>query len=217
VNAIQVKWALRKYLRRHHITEQPKMNPAIPTWGKAAKANAKRICGSTEMTACWAKVNEVTPASRLRNGIVHGYHSIMGAMQGGSVQRAIAAFCGLSDRQPWCAETFWYVAKHLAGYNGPRPENIAFVPAWELFAEKHHILVAPRYALPGMGCTFVFTGSKGVGRGQHIGVLLKTGILRHKIAYNPTTAEGNASDAVRTETRYWWQINTVFDIGRLQK
>lgn len=220
MKAIQVKWALRKYLRRHHITEQPKMNPLVPTWGKAAQANSKRFCGSTEMSACVAKLTEQTPASRLRNGIVHGYMSIMGSKEGGAVQKAIARWCGISDREPWCAETFTWVARVKAGYKGPLPANPYFVPSWEDFCARHGLIVDQRAALPGDGVTFVWSGPHGVGRGAHIGCIVKTGLLRHTIAVNPITAEGNAGgpggDAVRLETRYRWNVNTVFDLARLQ-
>jgi hypothetical protein len=221
INVVKVKWDLRKYLRRHHIPEVPKMNPAIPRWGKNAQLLSLKVCGSRDIKVCAAKLAEATPASRLRAGIVHGYQTIMGAKEGGAIQRAIARFCGISTREPWCAETFWYVAKKLAGYDGPAPDNIAFVPAWELFAKAHDIIVAARYALPGMGCTFVWSGTKGVGKGMHIGTFVKTGILKHTIRFNPRTDEGNAGgaggDAVREVVRYWWQINVVFDIGQLQK
>ena len=221
MNVIALKWKLRKWLRRHHIAEVPKMNPAIPRWGKNAQLLSLTVCGSRDKAMLAAKLAETTPASKLRAGIVKGYQSIMGAKEGGAIQRAIARFCGISAREPWCAETFWYVAKKLAGYNGPAPDNIAFVPAWELFAKAKGIIVAPRYALPGMGCTFVWSGPKGVGRGMHIGTLVKTGIVRHVIRFSPITDEGNAGgaggDAVREVTRFWYQINVCFDLGRLQK
>ena len=220
MTAMQTKWALRKALRRHHLIEQPKMNPLLPTWGKAARANSKRFCGSAEMAACIAKLTEQTPASRLRNGLVHGYMSIMGSKEGGTVQKAIARWCGISDREPWCAETLTWVAKVKAGYDGPLPVNPYFVPAWEEFAARRGLIVDQRDALPGDVVTFVWAGPHGVGRGEHIGIIVKTGLVRHTIAVNPITAEGNAGgpggDAVRLETRFRWNLNTVFDLGRLQ-
>lgn len=217
---IRLKWSLRKYLRRHHIPEVPKMNPAVPVWGKAAQLNSIRCCGSRDRKVLAAKLAELTPAGKVRAGIVAGYKSIVGAKEGGTLQRAIAKFWHISAREPWCAETAGYVLKELAGYLGPMPSNGAFVPSYEELARRKNIIVAPRYALPGMLVSFVWSGPKGVGRGQHIGALIKSGILRHTIAFSPITAEGNAGgpggDAVRIETRYWYQINLVMDYAQLQ-
>jgi hypothetical protein len=83
------------------------------------------------------------------------------------------------------------------------------------------ILVPFRKGLPGMGITFVWDGKRGIGRGDHIGILVKRTLLKAHILVNPRTGEGNASsakgDAVIITTRYWWQVNTIFDVGRLQE
>ena len=220
MNVIALKWKLRKWLRRHHVEEKPKMNPAIPVWGKAAQLNSIRCCGSRDKNVLAAKLAELTPAGKVRAGVVAGYKSIVGAKEGGKLQRAIASFWHISSRLPWCAETAGYVLKKLAGYRGPMPSNPAYVGSYEELAHRKNIIVAPRYALPGMLVSFVWSGRKGVGRGDHIGALIKSGILRHTIAFSPITAEGNAGgaggDAVRIETRYWYQINLVMDYAQLQ-
>jgi hypothetical protein len=144
----------------------------------------------------------------------------MGALEGGSVQRQIAKWCGLSHDEPWCAETWWWVHVTKAGFNGPRPSNPFYVPTVELWAQAHKIIVRFRDALPGMSVTFVWDGKRGVGLGDHIGTLVKTGVFKHTIAHNPRVAAGNANgspDAVKVETFYWWQINIIFDPARLQK
>ena len=220
MNTIALKWQLRKYLRRHHIPEVPKMNPAGPVWGKSAQLLSLKVCGSRDKAACAAKLAELTPAGKVRAGVVAGYKSIVGAKEGGTLQKAIAKFWHISDREPWCAETAGYVLKVLAHYLGVMPQNPAYVPSYEELAKAKNVLVAPRYALPGMLVSFVWSGPKGAGRGQHIGALIKTGLIKHTIAFSPITAEGNAGgaggDAVRIETRYWYQINCVMDYAQLQ-
>ena len=220
MNVIALKWKLRKYLRRHHIPEIPKMNPAVPVWGKNAQLLSLKVCGSRDKNVLAAKLAVLTPAGKVRAAVVTGYKSIVGAKEGGKLQRAIAAFWRISSREPWCAETAGYVLKKLAHYLGPMPSNPAYVGSYEELAHRKNIIVAPRYALPGMLVSFVWSGRKGVGRGQHIGALIKSGILRHTIAFNPITAEGNAGgaggDAIRIETRYWYQINLVMDFAQLQ-
>jgi hypothetical protein len=95
------------------------------------------------------------------------------------------------------------------------------VKSWELFAEEHGLIVKFANALPGMGVTYVWDGKRGVGNGDHIGTIVKTGIVRHVIQENPLAAEGNtggpAGDMVAEKTRYWWQINVIFDLAKLQK
>jgi hypothetical protein len=211
-----------------HPIEVPPISTRNPVWGKGKQTLAWRISGRFLKHADAHKTQELcdllfplTKAQKLRRGIVAGYQSIMGAKEGGSVQKAIAKFLGISDREPWCAETAWYVLKKLAGFNGNGPMNKAYVPSWELWAKQLGIVVARRNWLPGMYVTFVWNGVKKVGTGNHIGVLVKTGVLRHVVRFNPITAEGNAGgpggDAVREEVRYFWQINMVFDPARLQK
>ncbi len=57
--------------------------------------------------------------------------------------------------------------------------------------------------------------------GDHIGIVHRTGVLRHTILANPVTDEGNSGgaggDAVREVARYWYQIKCVFDIAQPQK
>lgn len=200
-----------------------------PFWGGAAKKNFYRLSQHVKGLEYAPRPTQqlarllfpLTPAQKLRARIVAGYHSILGAVEGGATQRAIAKFCGLSRLEPWCAETLYYVLKKLAGYNGPMPDNPYYVPAWELFAKTKGILVPFRKGLPGMGITFVWDGRRGVGNGDHIGILVKRTLLKAHIVLNPTTSEGNASspkgDAVIITTRYWWQVNVIFDPAQLQK
>lgn len=218
------------YLKANDLTV-PKLSTTSPVWGRGKKQAAWRVSGhafgsyraATQKTQYLCDLLFLlTPAQTLRRAIIAGYHSILGAKEGGSVQKAIAAFCHISAREPWCAETAWYVLKKLAGYNGPAPVNIAYVPSWEAFAQSHGILIARRNARPGMYVTFCWDGKRAVGGGDHIGILHKTGIVRHTIRANPITDEGNASgpggvDAVVETTRYWWQVNCVMDPAKLQK
>jgi cell wall-associated NlpC family hydrolase len=147
--------------------------------------------------------------------MVAHYQSLLGVSTGSATQRAVEAFAGEARDAPWCASFFWYVTSKLSGYNGPRPSNVAYVPAWEDFARARGILRSRRNALPGMAVTFVWQGPHGVGRGDHIGIILKPGLLTQSVLF---TDEGNAGSPgrVRQETRYWWQVNTVFDLAQLQ-
>ena len=227
MNIVQLKKEMRAYAVKHGIVEKPRMI-LVARWGKAARQLAWRVSGHMHPTqqsdargVLWAMFHPPSPAAALRQRIVAGYLSILGAKEGGTVQHAIAKFCGIPARLPWCAETFWYVCKSLAGYNGPRPLYIESVKSWELFAEEHGLIVKFTNALPGMAVTYVWDGKRGVGNGDHIGTIVKTGIVRHVIQENPLAAEGNTSgpagDLVAEKTRYWWQINVIFDLAKLQK
>jgi hypothetical protein len=156
-----------------------------------------------------------------RRRLESAYDALLGTKEGSAAQIAIARFCGLSAREPWCAETFWTAAKRDAGYNGERPGNVAYVPAWELFARAHDLIVPNRSEwLPGMGVTFVWDFAKYVGSGDHIGILGEPTDVGHNIKFGTVTHEGNAggagTDAVRQEVRPYSCINVVFDLARLQ-
>lgn len=220
--------AMIAYAKKHNLTV-PRLSTVNPAWGRGKKQLAWRVSGhafgaknaATQKTQTLCDILfPLTPAQKIRRAIVAGYNSIMGAKEGGAIQKAIAAFNHISDREPWCAETWWYVLRKLAGFNGPPPSNTAYVPTIELWAQAHGIIVKFSDALAGMSVTFCWDGKRQVGGGDHIGTLVKTGILKHTISYNPRVAAGNASgspDAVKVETFYWWQINVIFDPARLQK
>jgi len=225
---IAVAKQMVEYLKKHGLTV-PRLSTTNPVWGRGKKQAAWRVSGHAfgakraatgKTQALCDLLFPLTPAEKLRHGVLAGYHSIMGAKEGGSVQRAIAKWCGLSHNEPWCAETWWWVHVVKAGFKGPHPSNPYYVPTVELWAQAHRLIVRFRDALPGMSVTLVWDGKRGVGRGDHIGVLVKTGILRHIVSYNPRVAAGNANgspDAVKTETFYWWQVNVIFDPAKLQK
>jgi hypothetical protein len=161
------------------------------------------------------------PQPQFRARMVHAYDSLLGVKEGSAKQQEIAAFCHIAASEPWCAAGFWYAAKHEAGYNGPAPDNVAYVPTWEVFARAHNLIVPDSQAAPGMGVTFVWDGAKYVGSGDHIGMIREVGPAGHVVDSAPTTEEANAGgpggDAVRRELRPWSCINLVFDLGRLQK
>ena len=226
---IRVAKAMIEYAKKHKLAV-PKLSLTNPLWGKGKRTLAWRVSAHAfgEKQASAQKTGRLcsllfplTPAQKCRARIVAGYHSILGAVEGGATQRAIAKFCGLSRLEPWCAETLTYVLKHLAAYNGPMPDNPYFVPSWELFAKAHGIIVPFRKGLPGMVITFKWNGQRQVGTGDHIGVLVKRTWTKAHILVNPRTSEGNAGspvgDAVIVTTRYWYQVNTIFDVARLQK
>ena len=221
-----VKAAMAAYLERHHVPAPRYLHNQA--WGNGAKLLAWRTSThagmhpSTEKTQALCNLLFPPNAHTLfRSRLVHAYDALMGTKEGSATQRAIAKFCGLSAREPWCAETFWYASKAKAGYDGPHPDNIAYVPSWELFARKMGLIVPESLAAPGMGVTFVWDYAKYVGSGDHIGIIRETGPKGHVIDYSPITEEGNTGgsggDAVRRETRSWAQVNVVFDLARLQK
>jgi hypothetical protein len=211
-------------------TKKPICSTVNPAWGGGKRKLAWRVSAhafgeknaSAQKTArLCSLLFPLTPAQKLRERIVAGYRSILGAVEGGAIQRKIAKWCGLSRFEPWCAETWWYVLKELAGFNGPAPDNPYFVPSVELWAQKHGIIVPFRKGLAGMSITFVWDGKRKIGTGDHIGTLVKRTLLKAHILINPRTSEGNASspkgDAVIITTRYWWQVNCIFDPAKLQK
>jgi hypothetical protein len=227
MNVVTLKTEMKAYAIAHKLV-LPKVMWKSRVWGKGAKTLAWRVTGymhptkqTDSLPLTWAMFHPPTPAEALRQRIVAGYVSILGAREGGTIQHAIAKFCGISDREPWCAETLKYVLQKLAGYNGPMPDNPAYVPSWELFAKAKNILVSFRDALPGMAATMVWSGAHGIAKGQHIGVLVKCGLMRHTIQFSALNAEGNAGgaggDAVREVTRWWFQYNVIFDVAKLQK
>ena len=162
------------------------------------------------------KPKPVDKHSQFRAKVVAGYESIMGAKEGGTLQKLIAKFCGIASSVAWCGATLWYVLVKKAGYKGELPPNPLFVPSWELWAQEKGILVKFKDAKAGMQLTFKWNGKRRIGTGDHIGVIIKPGILRHKIVYNPVTAGGNESNMVKQSRKFWWQVNTVFDVSKLQ-
>ena len=224
----EVKKALAAYCEVHYIPV-PAWTPT-EAWGTGARTMAWRVSTHAGLHPSDLKTQALCdllfpPDSRekFRRRLESAYDALLGTKEGSAAQLAIARFCGLSAREPWCAETFWTCAKRDAGYNGPRPENIAYVPLWELFAKAHSIIVPNRSLwLPGMGVTFAWTSAAHyVGGGNHIGILGEPSDLGHNIKFGVVTHEGNAGgpggDAVRQEVRPYSCISVVFDLARLQK
>ena len=222
---LQTKEAMAKYLALHHVPVAKWAR--TEAWGSAAQTNAWRVSTHAGLHPSTQKTqmlcNLLFPLNvhqQFRARMESAYDALLGTKEGSATQKAIAQFCGLSDREPWCAETFWYCAKAKAGYNGPRPDNIAYVPSWEMFAKAHDLIVPRSSWLPGMGVTFVWDYARYVGSGDHIGVLGEPTDVGHSITYGTVTHEGNAGgpggDAVRQEVRPYSVINLVFDLSRLQ-
>lgn len=217
-----------EYLEKHDLTV-PALSTTNPYWGKGKKQAAWRVTTHAEMHPATQKTQQLcdflfplTPAQKLRRGIVAGYKSLVGVREGSAKQKAIAAFCGLSWTQPWCAETAWYVLRHEAGFAGNGPANRAYVPSWELWAKSKGLLVDHSKALAGMYITFRWDGGKGVGTGNHIGIITQPGLMRHTVQFSVGTTEGNTGgysgvDGVYTEKRWWYQTNCIIDPARLQK
>ena len=223
-----VKVALAAYCAKHDLPIPAWVKNAV--WGDGAKVMAWRVSThaglhpSTQKTD--ALCNLLLPPNvhtEFRAAVLKGYNGLLGVKEGSGKQKEIAAFCGLSSREPWCAETAWYVAKHEAGYNGAeRPENIAYVPSWEMFARAHNLLVPNGQWLPGMFVTFVWDYAKYVGSGDHIGIIADSDATGHRVLANPRTEEGNAGgpggvDAVIATHRSASVINCVIDLARLQR
>lgn len=221
-----VKQHMAAFCDRHHL--------ATPTWkdndvwGAGARTMAWRVSDHAGLhqsdQRTQALVDLLLPPNvhlEFRRAMARGYDSLMGVKEGSPKQREIAAFCGLSWTQPWCAEGHWYVAKHICHFNGPTPSNVAFVPAMELYAQRNHIIVPHRALwLPGMSCTFVWDYQHYVGSGDHIGTIDEVKPEGAHVSYIHTdeaNAGGSGPDAVRRELRTWEQINVVFDLSRLQK
>jgi hypothetical protein len=221
LNIVSLKWDMLHYARKHGLEEKPSMT-MIPVWGGAAKKFAWRVSGhawgakraTTDKNELWRLFNPQTDAELFRARLVHSYDSLNGVTYGSAKQREIASFAGLSYTLPWCAMTFWYAARHEAGYNGPRPDNIAYVPSWEQFAKNHNLIVPFHKALPGMAVTFCWNGRRG-GPGDHIGIIDQKSTFG--LSATVATDEGNASGAVRHQKRYWGNVNYIFDLAKLQK
>ena len=215
------------YLKKHNVPVHPWVDN--DSWGEGAQVNAWRVSTHAHLHPSAQKtlalVNLLFPPDAhqlFRRRLESAYDALLGTKEGSAKQKAIAAYCGLSDREPWCAETFTYAA-HEAGYAGPWPSNRAYVPAWEMFARAHDLIVPRSSWLPGMGITFVWDFKHYVGSGDHIGCLSDDGEHGVHIKYgtNVPTDEGNAGgpggDAVRSEVRPIECVNVVFDLARLVK
>ena len=225
MNIPTLKRQMRDYAVKRGL-KLPRVIYSSPVWGKGAQGLAWRVSGDlnthgrkvaqgTAAAPLWLYFNPPTPAEHLRERLVHAYDSLNGVTYGSVKQKEISKFAGLPWTLPWCAMTFWYAAKHMAGYNGPGAANIAYVPSWELFAQNRKLIVPFRKAKPGMAVTFVWDGKRQIGTGDHIGIIDQKSTF--SISAVVATDEGNAGGAVGQHSRYWWQINTIFDIAKLQK
>ena len=223
---LQVKKALAAYCEKHEIPVPP-FEPAA-TWDHGAGVMAWRVSGHAGLhqsaRRTTALMNLLFPPNvhtRFRAAMARGYDSLIGVTEGSAKQREIATFCGLAWTQPWCAAGHWYVAKHICGFNGPTPSNVAYVPTMELYAQRYHIIVPHQSLwLPGMSCTFVWDGQHYVGSGDHIGTIDEVKAEGAHITYIHTdeaNASGPGGDAVRRDFRPLDEINVVFDLSRLQK
>lgn len=226
MNYPRLKHRMKAYAVDHHLEIPPGFDPDTDVFGDGAKKLAWRVSGdlvahkrmksqTDRPQPLWDFFFPQATPSAFRSRLVHAYDHLNGVTYGSTRQREIAAFCGIPWTLPWCAATFWFAAKHEAGYNGPHAENVAFVPSWETFAQAHGLIVPFRAALPGMAVTFCWDGRRYVGSGDHIGIIDEPSTYGSKLTV--ATDEGNASGAVRQETRYWSNINLVFDIAKLQK
>ena len=223
---LEVKRALAKYSELHHIPVPDWGDNDL--WGGNARVMAWRVSTHAGLHPSDQKTQEL--CDLLFPSDVHdiflkkmakGYDSLLGVTEGSAKQREIAAFCGISWTQPWCAAGHWFVAKKLCGFNGPTPSNVAYVPTMELWAQRYHILVPHQSLwLPGMSCTFVWDYAKYVGSGDHIGIIDEVrpeGAHVRYIHTDEANASGPGGDAVRRDFRAVYQISCVFDMGRLQK
>ena len=221
----RVKEAMVAYLRLHRLPVPAWVDNE--RWGHGAQVCAWRVSTHAGLHPSADKTQQLCNLlfppnvhQKFRAAMARGYDSLLGITEGSAKQRAIAAFCGLDWHDPWCAETHWYVAKKLCGFNGPTPSNVAFVPAMELYAQKYHLIV-PHTALwlPGMSVTFVWDYQHYVGSGDHIGTIDEVKPDGAHVTYIHTdeaNAGGAGADAVRKEFRALDQINVVFDMARLQ-
>jgi hypothetical protein len=153
---------------------------------------------------------------RFRKEVVNGYKHMVGSGVGSYWWRRIVAYAGLHGslaREEWCGATWRFVLHFFAGYDGPWPANPNYVPDIETFARDRHILVARSEARSGMTLTYVWSGQKGIGRGQHVGVLGHNYGFFHSLL----TFGGNEGSPpeVRRSWHLWSSVNTVSDTARL--
>ena len=219
------KYALRKWARAHNVPVPVGYRPMVPRVGPNCATLLKAVQKRAKIKQTGkfddATLNLLYPsrkAEQFRKAVVAGYDKMKGSTVGGYWWKQIVAFAGLSGtaaRSEWCAATWQFVLKKSAGYNGPMPSNRNYVPDIEEFAKAHGIIVPFAKAKPGMTITFIWSGGRGVGNGDHIGIVLHNFGLAHQIA----TWEGNTgSPAEITHCwRAWYNVNTVSDMSKLLK
>ena len=137
MNAIADKFALRKRLRAEQKTEQPRMACSVPSWGKAAQANAAREFGSpSEQVAhdCLFPPTYAQEIVRVVEGEVGIKEHPPGSNRGPRVDVYELAVATWALGKAWCADLVTWAHKEAAkrlGIKPPKfPADPASVPYW---------------------------------------------------------------------------------------
>jgi hypothetical protein len=151
------------------------------------------------------------PMSVLRQNfkrrLIQGAKKFLGVReQGSNYGKSVERFlrhAGLGGGYPWCAAFAWYVVDAHGLYRGPRPSNLAYVPALVDWARKHDLVVDRYRVQPGMLVTV-----RGYG---HV-----TLCVRRK-GHQIQTIGGNEGDAVRLQWRSISSIDLAVDVAKTLK
>jgi hypothetical protein len=207
------RWLLR-YCKANKLPIIKGFNPRVNKWGRPAQLMWRNVCLKNKIPVTREpNANTLLIITPFRVRLVNVAKSQLGVKEWpegsnwGAVKKFLAA-AGLNMPAPWCACFVTWVLKK-AGWKGPMPGALAWVPSWDVWGKRHDYEIPKLRAGAGDIVTFNWDSDSA---SEHIGLVLKNLGPYKEIL----TLEGNASSSaipgggVVKKYRSWRTVNHVY-------